>query len=168
MGRGGWQNNDQLVAELEDNNKLLALANSSNRLDIKNLSPQQLEILSKIQNTFSKKEKKKLKHIMTGKTFKSTGKVGNGDVDMVLKQVRKAILSLNNSATSVVWFADKQCDTFADCIELIKNNKEASSDFTKVIGITPQEIQQLMPILPTNIYDICVRNSRNGQGEICH
>jgi len=165
MGRGGWQNDDQLVAMLEDNNKLLALANSSNRLDIKDLSPQQLEILSKIQNTFSNKEKKKLKHIMTGKTFKSTGRVGSGDVDTVLKQVRKAILALNNSATSVVWFADKQGDTFADCIERIKNNKEASADFTKVIGITPAEVQQLMPMLPTNIYDICVKNSRNGQGQ---
>jgi hypothetical protein len=165
MGRGGWQNDDQLVVSLEDNNKLLALANSSNRLDIKNLSAQQLDILSKIQNSFTNKEKKKLKHIMTGKTFKSTGRVGKGDIDIVLKQVRKAIQSLNNSATSVVWFADKQGDTFADCIELIKNNKEASADFTKVIGITPAEVQQLIPILPTNIYDICVKNSRNGQGQ---
>jgi len=165
MGRGGWQNDDQLVVSLEDNNKLLALANSSNSLDIKDLSSQQLDILSKIQNSFTDKEKKKLKHIMTGKTFKSTGRVGSGDVDTVLKQVRKAIQSLNNSATSVVWFADKQGDTFADCIELIKNNKEASVDFTKVIGITPAEVQQLIPILPTNIYDICVKNSRNGQGQ---
>lgn len=165
MGRGGWQNDDQLVVSLEDNNKLLALANSSNSLDIKDLSSQQLDILSKIQNSFTDKEKKKLKHIMTGKTFKSTGRVGSGDVDTVLKQVRKAIQSLNNSATSVVWFADKQGDTFADCIELIKNNKEASADFTKVIGITPAEVQQLIPILPTNIYDICVKNSRNGQGQ---
>ena len=165
MGRGGWQNDDQLVASLENNNKLLALANSSNRLDIKDLSVQQLEILSKIQNTFTDKEKKKLKHIMTGKTYKSTGRVGKGDVDTVLKQVRKAILALNNSATSVLWFADKQGDTFADCIERIKNNKEASADFIKVIGITPAEVQQLMPILPTNIYDICVKNSRNGQGQ---
>jgi adenine-specific DNA-methyltransferase len=165
MGRGGWQNDDQLVASLEDNNKLLALANSSNRLDIKDLSAQQLDILSKIQNSFTDKEKKKLKHIMTGKTFKSTGRVGKGDMDMVLKQVRKAIQSLNNSATSVVWFADKQGDTFADCIERIKNNKEATADFTKVIGITPAEVQQLIPILPTNIYDICVKNSKNGQAQ---
>jgi hypothetical protein len=165
MGRGGWQNDDQLIAMLEDNNKLLALANLSNRVDIKDLSIQQLEILSKIQNTFSNKEKKKLKHIITGKTYKSTGRVGSGDVDMVLKQVRKAILALNNCATSVVWFADKQGDTFADCIQCIKDNKEASADFTRVIGITPADIQQLMPVLPTNIYDICVKNSRNGQGQ---
>ena len=102
---------------------------------------------------------------MTGKTFKSTGRVGSSNVDTVLKQVRKAILALNNCATSVLWFADKQGDTFADCIQCIKDNKEASTDFTKVIGITPSEVQQLIPILPTNIYDICVKNSRNGQGQ---
>jgi len=165
MGRGGWQNDDKLVARLEDNNKLLALANASSRFDIKDLLEEQLEILLKIQNTSTAKEKKKLKHIMTGKTYMSNGRAGGVDRDMLKKQVKKAMQALNNSATSVVWFADQQGDTFAECIKQIKNNKEASADFTKVIGPTPAEVQVLMPLLPTNIYDICVENSKNGQGQ---
>lgn len=163
MGRGGWQSDRELVARLEDNNKLLELANSATRFDIKDLSEEQLEILLKIQNTSTAKENKKLKHIMTGKTYKSNGRAGGGDRDILKKQVQKAIQALNNSATSVLWFADKKGDTFAECIEHIKNNKDASIDFTKVIGITPTELQVLIPLLPTNIYDICVENSKSGQ-----
>jgi len=165
MGKGGWQSDDQLVASLEDNNKLLELANCSNKIDIKKIDKKLLDILLKIKNTYNEKEKKKIKQIITGKTYKNGGGSNKGDIDFVLSRVKKAINSLNNSATSVVWFANKIGNTFLECINQIDLHEEAKLDFEKVFSISPTDIKQLVPILPINIYDICVKNSRDGQGQ---
>ena len=33
------------------------------------------------------------------------------------------------------------------------------------MGISSTDIKKLMPLLPLNIYDICVKNSANGHGQ---
>ena len=161
--KGGWLDDDQMCKMLENNNKLLALANQK-KIDIKKAPKELIDILLKI--TTNKNDKKRLKLLKTGKTFtgKGTG-VDKKEIDYILTQIRKAIHSLNASATTVYWFANMKADNFKDAIDEIEKCERANKDFEKVMGISCVDIKKLMPLLPLNIYDICVKNSSNGHGQ---
>ena len=162
--KGGWLNDDQMCRLLEGNNKLLALANQK-KIDIKKAPKELIDILMKLPIT-NKKDKKKLKQIQTGKTFVGKGAgVDRKQIDYILSQIKKAINSLNASATTVYWFANKKADNFKDAIDQIEKCDESKRDFEKVMGISSTDIKKLMPLLPLNIYDICVKNSANGHGQ---
>ena len=77
----------------------------------------------------------------------------------VLKVLKKAIKSLNRSATTCYYFAKGKGNTFKECVNAIEKNEKISDNFQKMFGIAPSQVKQILPYLAEHFLDICINNS---------
>lgn len=160
-GRLVKENADSVMADFEDDEKVLRVAGIiTNRAGIM-ASPELMSLLLKCPS-MKPAQKKKVQAIL--EKGKSKGGVQSGnftsdDKKALEKEILGAINSIIYSSTTVLQFSNFQGNNFRECLELISNNKEADIDFVKVYNITSREMMKFLPYLPVELLDMSVYNA---------
>ena len=164
MITGQWMDADTIIKEFEDNNKLLEIANAHTRITIEDLTSEEIEVLGELAKRFSgsKAEKSKIdKIIATGKTFNSNNVAGSKAKKDPLKAiVEKATRMINGSATTILALSNYQGESFLECIDLIDNDVEMSTEFLELYGVPPSTVERLKHRLEIPTLDMIVRMSK--------
>ena len=164
MITGQWMDADTIIKEFEDNNKLLEIANAHTRITIEDLTSEEIEAFGELAKRFSgsKAEKSKIdKIIETGKTFESDKSAGGkAKKDPLKAVVEKAVRMINGSATTVLALSNYQGESFLECIDLIDNDVEMSTEFLELYGVPPSTVERLKHRLEIPTLDMIVRMSK--------
>lgn len=157
---------DELLANWEDDDKILEIADGATDVASIIADPKALEILMRC-NTTPEKDKTTLQTLIKkSKTYGTKGdtfrtKQLDSDAAKFKKQVLGAIRSINSSSTTVYDFADGG-DTMFDCLDKISANKTIDENFTLMYNISSDDVKYLMEQkhIPVALLDICVDNSK--------
>lgn len=161
-GRLVKENADSVMADFEDDEKVLRVAGIiTDRAGIM-ASPELMELLLKCPS-MKPEQKKKVEAIL--KKGKSKGGVDGGnftpdDKKLLEKEVLGAINSIIYSSTTVLQFSNFQGQNFKECLKNISNNIEADADFKRVYNITSAEMMKFLPHLPVELLDMSVHNAK--------
>lgn len=160
----GLMSVNDLMADWEDNNKILDIAD--NATDYQSLleDPQAIDILRRCQ-VIPRSERKKLDALLPkGKTYGTKGvqskKSRDEDAIKFKKLILGAIRSINSSATTVYDFANGGT-TFEDCLNLIIGDQSLNENFTEMYKVSAQDVLYLLEsgYLPKTLLDLCVHNT---------
>jgi uncharacterized phage-like protein YoqJ len=161
-GRLVKENADSVMADFEDDEKVLRVAGIiTNRAGIM-ASPELMALLLKCPS-MKPEQRKKVEAILA--KGKSKGGVAGGDFTTddkktLEKEVMGAINSIIYSSTTVLQFSNFQGHNFKECLENISNNIEADTDFQRVYNITSAEMMKFLPYLPVELLDMSVHNAQ--------
>jgi uncharacterized phage-like protein YoqJ len=161
-GRLVKENADSVMADFEDDEKVLRVAGIiTNRAGIM-ASPELMELLLKCPS-MKPDQKKKVQAILEKGKSKGGAVGGNfspDDKKTLEKEVLGAINSIIYSSTTVLQFSNFQGHNFRECLENISNNIEADTDFQRVYNITSAEMMKFLPYLPVELLDMSVHNAQ--------
>jgi hypothetical protein len=161
-GRLAKENADSVMADFEDDEKVLRVAGIiTNRAGIM-ASPELMELLLKCPS-MKPDQKKKVQAILEKGKSKGGAVGGNfspDDKKTLEKEVLGAINSIIYSSTTVLQFSNFQGHNFKECLENISNNNEADNDFKRVYNITSAEMMKFLPYLPVELLDMSVHNAQ--------
>jgi hypothetical protein len=161
-GRLVKENADSVMADFEDDEKVLRVAGIiTNRAGIM-ASPELMELLLKCP-LMKPDQKKKVQAILEKGKSKGGAVGGNfspDDKKTLEKEVLGAINSIIYSSTTVLQFSNFQGHNFKECLENISNNTEADNDFKRVYNITSVEMMKFLPYLPVELLDMSVHNAQ--------
>jgi hypothetical protein len=78
------------------------------------------------------------------------------------KLINDAVRSLNTSATSVYELAGAG-ETYRECIDIISEKEDDSSEFESLFGVTPKVVEVILEreLLNEPVLDVIVQNSKN-------
>ena len=161
-GRLVKENADSVMADFEDDEKVLRVAGIiTNRAGIM-ASSELLELLLKCPS-MKPEQRKKVEAILA--KGKSKGGVTGGnfstdDKKTLEKEIIGAINSIIYSSTTVLQFSNFQGSNFKECLENISNDVEADTDFQRVYNITSAEMMKFLPYLPVELLDMSVHNAQ--------
>jgi len=161
-GRLVKENADSVMADFEDDEKVLRVAGIiTNRAGIM-ASPELMELLLKCPS-MKPEQKKKVQAILEKGKSKGGAVGGNfspDDKKTLEKEVLGAINSIIYSSTTVLQFSNFQGHNFKECLENISNDDEADNDFKRVYNITSAEMMKFLPYLPVELLDMSVHNAQ--------
>jgi len=161
-GRLVKEDADSVMADFEDDEKILRVAGIiTNRAGIM-ASPELMELLLKCPS-MKPDQKKKVQAILEKGKSKGGAVGGNfspDDKKTLEKEVLGAINSIIYSSTTVLQFSNFQGHNFKECLENISNNTEADNDFKRVYNITSAEMMKFLPYLPVELLDMSVHNAQ--------
>lgn len=156
---------DSLLAEWEDNTKILEIADNATDYKAILQDPKALEILGKCK-TLAKSDRQKVETLLLkAKTYGTKGQsTSSAEVDREAVRFKQLILgairSINSSATTVYDFADGG-KTFAECLTRINADKPLDNNFQEMYNIDANDVLYLLDegYLPKSLLDMCVNNS---------
>jgi hypothetical protein len=161
-GRLVKENADSVMADFEDDEKVLRVAGIiTNRAGIM-ASPELMELLLKCPS-MKPDQKKKVQAILEKGKSKGGAVGGNfspDDKKTLEKEVLGAINSIIYSSTTVLQFSNFQGHSFKECLGNISNNVEADTDFQRVYNMTSAEMMKFLPYLPVELLDMSVHNAQ--------
>lgn len=161
-GRLVKENADSVMADFEDDEKVLRVAGIiTNRAGIM-ASPELMELLLKCPSM--KPEQRKKVEAVLAKGKSKGGVVGGNfspdDKKTLEKEILSAINSIIYSSTTVLQFSNFQGNNFKQCLENISNDPEADNDFKRVYNISSAEMMKFLPYLPVELLDMSVHNAQ--------
>ena len=161
-GRLVKENADSVMADFEDDEKVLRVAGIiTNRAGIM-ASPELMELLLKCPSMKPEQRKKVEAILAKGKSKGgvTSGNFSTDDKKILEKEIMGAINSIIYSSTTVLQFSNFQGHSFKECLKNISNDTEADNDFKRVYNITSVEMIKFLPYLPVELLDMSVHNAQ--------